>query len=207
MLLTVHYRSVMDFSDDTLDGALTGLHRIYEAKLKAKEIMKQARARADMRAEAAWGSFAATCEATRREIDDAYANDLNTPGAMGGLFSLIREFNRTVAEPLASATPSAVIGAEQLIQIIEQEIGSVIGIGRQDPTHALEDIQRMRAAKAQGAPGANVISEEEIGKLINERLEARKAKNFARADEIRKELDSRGVIIKDGPTGTSWQYK
>lgn len=206
VLLSVHYRSIIDFSDETVDHALTSMTRIYEAKAKALELSKQARARADMRAEGAWGSFVASCEQARREIDDAFANDLNTAGALGSLFTLIREFNRVVAEPLAAATPSAVLGAQEFIKILEEDMGAVLGIGRSDPKKVLDDIARLKAARAVAAGGTRV-AEEEILKLIQERLDARKSKNFARADEIRKDLDSRGVLIKDSPAGTTWEYK
>jgi cysteinyl-tRNA synthetase len=210
LLLSVHYRSIIDFNEETIEHALQGLHRLYEAKANALAMSQQSRARSDLRAETVWGEFVASCEAIRKEIDDAYANDFNTAGALGSLFTLIRAFNRASAEPLARATPSAVLGAEELIKVIEEEIGSVIGVGRLDPRKALEDISRireaMRAEKAK-AMGGSLITESEIAALISERIEARKAKNFARGDEIRKELDAKGVAIKDSGTTTTWEYK
>jgi cysteinyl-tRNA synthetase len=204
LLLSVHYRSLIDFGPESVDQTLTSLNRLYEAKLKAQELTKIGRARADLRAEGAWGEFVAACEATRKEIDDHYANDFNTPGALAALFSLIREFNRTAAEPLAAATPSAVLGAEELIKIMEDDIGSVIGIGRQDPTFALDDLKRITLTVRGGAEGKP--TEAEILVAIQGRADARKAKDFAKADQIRKNLEARGVRIKDNPTGTSWEY-
>ncbi len=206
VLLSVHYRSLIDFSDETIEHALTSLHRIYEAKAKAVELQKIGRARADMRAESAWGQFAASCEQARKEIDDAFANDFNTAGALGALFTLIREFNRVMSEPLAQATPAAVLGAGELIKVMEEDIGGIIGIGRSEPKKALEDIARIRAARS-AAQGIVRPSEAEIQSLLQERVEARKAKNFARADEIRKDLDAKGVLIKDSPSGTTWEYR
>jgi cysteinyl-tRNA synthetase len=206
MLLSVHYRSVIDFGEETIDHSLQSLHRIYEAKLKAQEVAKQVRARADLRAETVWGEFAAGCEATRREIDEAYASDFNTAGALGALFTLIRDFNRAMAEPLAAATPSAVLGAQEFIRVLEEDIGGIIGIGRLDPRKALDDISRIRAGRA-ALQGQAKFSDTEILALIAERAQARSAKNFARGDEIRKELDAGGVAIKDGAGGTTWEYK
>ncbi len=207
MLLGVHYRSRIDFDQDTVEQTLTQLHRIYEAKKQAIALTKIARAVPDQRAEAAWGQFMASCEAARREIDDCYASDFNTAGAMAVLFSLIREFNRTVAEPLAQATPAAALGAGELIRVIEEEIGGIIGVGRSEPQSALDDLARIRNARAAAAGGPARPEAAEIEQLLQERVDARKAKNFARSDEIRKDLDARGVAIKDGPTGTTWEYK
>ncbi len=211
MLIGVHYRSPIDFDEALIEQTVTGMHRIYEAKAKAVEILKQqGRARADLRAEGAWGQFAAHCEETRRDIDECYASDFNTAGALGALFTLIREFNRTIAEPLAAATPSAVLGATELIRVMEEDIGGIIGVARREPSQALEDLERIKKtlldAKAQTA-GTTAVSEEEILKAIQDRKDARAAKDFARADQIRKDLDARGVLIKDSPAGTTWAYK
>jgi cysteinyl-tRNA synthetase len=206
LLLAIHYRTPIDFDKDLVENSLTGLHRIYEAKAKAQELLKTARARADLRAEAAWGSFVASCEKTRQEIVENFENDLNTAGAVGSLFTLIREFNRTLSEPLASATPSAVLGAQELIKIMEDDIGSVMGICRLDPAKALEDIARVRVSLGEKS-GVTRPAEAEILKLLQERVDARAAKNFARGDEIRKDLEARGVLIQDSPKGTTWEYK
>ncbi|MCM2278691.1 MAG: cysteine--tRNA ligase [Oligoflexia bacterium] len=207
LFLSIHYRSPIEFGDEALEQALVSLHRLYEAKARAWELAKTGRARADLRAEGAWGSFLASCEKTRQEIDECYANDFNTAGALGAVFSLIREFNRVLQEPLAAATPAAALGAQQLISVIEEELGSVMGVGRLEPSKALADIERVRAEKLAAATGGTRISEAEILAGIQARADARKAKDFARADEIRKELEARGVLIKDGPAGTTWQFK
>jgi cysteinyl-tRNA synthetase len=207
MLLSSHYRSQIDFCDETVEHTLQSLHRIYEAKAKALELTKNARARADLRAEGAWGQFAASVEQTRREIDECFANDFNTAGALASLFTLIREFNRVLAEPLAAATPSAVIGGTELIKLIEEDIGGIIGIGRLDPIKALEDLSRIRAERSAAQTGIARMTEEEILAQIQARADARKAKDFARADQIRKDLETRGVLIKDSPSGTTWDYK
>jgi cysteinyl-tRNA synthetase len=207
MICGVHYRSPIDFNDDLIDQSLTAIQRIYEAKAKAIELMRTARAHSDLRAEAAWGQFVAHCEKTREEIANCYANDLNTAGAMGAAFTLIRDFNRTCAEPMAQATPSCVLGAQQLIQILEDDLGSVIGVGRLSPEKALEDLNRIRASRSVAQPGVTRPEESEILQAIQDRADARKAKDFARADQIRKDLEARGVLIKDSPQGTTWEYR
>jgi cysteinyl-tRNA synthetase len=207
MLLSVHYRSMIDFTPDTIEQTLLSLTRIYEAKAKAMELSSNSRARADLRAENAWGSFAASCEKARQDIDDHFANDFNTAGALASLFTLIREFNRTISEPLAQATPSAALGAGELIKIMEEDIGGVLGVGRSSPEKILQDIARIRASQAEAAGGPARPSESEILDAIQARADARKQKDFGRADTIRKDLEARGVLIKDSPAGTTWEYK
>ncbi len=214
LLLSVHYRSMIDFSLETVEQALNALQRIYEAKARAVELKNQSRVRSDLRAESMWGSFAASCEKARMEIDENFAHDMNTAGALAALFSLIREFNRTLAEPFAQATPSAVLAAQELIRIMEEEMGSVLGIGRLVPENALKDFGRIRASLSDIFQDSYVkekfrerLSENAIQIAIEARIAARNAKDFAKADFIRKDLESQGVLIQDAPTGTTWQYK
>ncbi len=206
LLLSAHYRSMMDFNDDTIHQALAGLQRIYEAKQKAQELQSKRFGLQDMVAENLWGTFAIDCDQTKDEIAHCYDHDFNTPGALAALFKLIREFNRVCAEPKAQATSAAALCAGLLIDIIEKEIGSVIGVGRGNPESVLKDLDRIRASLP-SASGATRPTEEEIRALIQARIDARKAKNFAEADRIRKDLEARGVVLKDSPTGTTWEYK
>ena len=206
LLLSAHYRTLLDFSEEALSQALDGLERIHEAKKKAVELRGLKAAVPDARAEEAWGSFLAACEQARRQIDDAYANDLNTPGALGAVFTLIREFNRTLSVPRAQASPGAVLGATELVRVLEEDLGSVMGIGRSEPGQALARIAEIRARRPTDS-GMERPTAEQIEQLIQKRKDARAAKNFAESDRIRQELEARGVAIKDGPTGTTWQYK
>jgi cysteinyl-tRNA synthetase len=205
MLLSVHYRHPIDFGEETIENTITGLTRLYEAKAQAADLTRTARARADLRAEGAWGQFVASCEQARKQIDECLANDFNASGALGALFTLIREFNRTVSEPLAAATPSAALGAAELIRVIEEDIGGVLGFGRLEARKALEDLGRIRAMRH--APEAGAPTEAEIQQAIVDRAEARKRKDFGEADRIRKDLEARGVILKDGPGGTTWTHR
>ncbi len=201
-----HYRSAIDLTEDSIENAVVSLQRLYEAKAKAVELAAKRLAAADPRAEAAWGSFLAECEKAREEIEECYANDLNTAGALGALFTLIRSFNRVLAEPLAQATPAAVLASQELVKIMENEIGAVIGVGRQVPAKALADLERVKLEQAEAGGEARPAAEEIVA-LLQARTEARKAKNFAEGDRIRDELLARGVAIKDGPAGTTWEYR
>jgi len=64
---------------------------------------------------------------------------------------------------------------------------------------------RMHTSRS-GAGSAGQITKDEIEALITARADAKKEKNFAEADRIRKELTDRGVAIKDSPQGTTWEY-
>jgi cysteinyl-tRNA synthetase len=111
---------------------------------------------------------------------EAMDDDFNTPEAVAVLFELASEVNRT-----RTARDAALLRA----------LGGVLGLLERDPVAFLQA----------GAGGA--LTPAEIEALIAQRTTARKAKNFAEADRIRKELESKGVLLEDTPGGTIWRRK
>lgn len=206
LLLSVHYRSTLDFSEDSLQQALQFLQRLYEAKKSAEEMLKPRRAVPDQRAEAAWGSFLANLEKQETEIISHFSNDLNTPGALGAFFTLVRDWNATLQIPLANATPGSAIAADQFLRIIREHLGAVLGVGLQSPETILKKLNDIRAGLAE-RHGVQKLSDDVILKKIAERAEAKKNREFSKADAIRNELLSHGVVLKDSPQGTTWEYK
>lgn len=207
MFIATHYRSIADFGEEAVEGALSGLQRLYEAKLKAESLTKLRAASPHSRAEALWGEFMMDCQKARTEIAENMANDFNSPGAIAVLFTLIRAFNRVTSETGAEVTPSAVLGSQELIRIIEDEIGGFLGVGRKSAQAGLDSIGEIRSKRyAESAPAGAKLSKDEIERMIQARADAKKSKNFAEADRIRKELTDKGVAIKDSPTGTTWEY-
>ncbi len=109
---------------------------------------------------------------------DALCDDLNTPKA--------------IAEMHVLAT--AALAGDQDAAADLKVAGEMLGLLTQEP-----------AAWFRGGAAADGPSEAEIEALIAERLAARKAKDFARADEIRTQLTDRGVTLEDGAGGTTWR--
>jgi cysteinyl-tRNA synthetase len=208
LMMSAHYRTISDFGDEAIESALTNLHRLYEAKARAEALLSKRAAVVDARAESVWAEFLADCQKAREEMIREMANDFNTPGTLGAVFTLIRAFNRTLAEPRAEATPAAVLGSQELIRVIEDELGGFLGLGRRPSAAMLDQIGEIRAKNHASRAGADsaTFGKDEIEKLIQARADAKAAKNFAEADRIRKELTDKGVAIKDSPTGTTWQY-
>jgi cysteinyl-tRNA synthetase len=115
-----------------------------------------------------------------RRFREAMDSDFNTPEAVAALFDLANEVNRAHSMALA----------RQL-----RALGGLLGLlGRESEAF-------LRA----GAGLGEEISDAQIGALIAERSEARRTKDFRRADEIRDELLRQRIALEDGPQGTTWR--
>jgi cysteinyl-tRNA synthetase len=114
----------------------------------------------------------------------AMDDDFNTPEALAVLFDMAAEANR-----MRIAAPE---DASRLAGLLKSLAG-ILGLLQRDPEQFMQ------------AGVANEYDAERIESLINERLAARKAKDFKRSDGIRDELKAAGVILEDGPQGTLWR--
>lgn len=112
----------------------------------------------------------------------AMEDDFNTPDAIAVLFELANELNKTGAKD----------GAALL-----KALGGLLGLLQQNPVDYLQSTSAV--------VGAASLTHEQIESLIQQRIEARKAGRYAEADEIRKNLQQQGVILEDGPQGTTWR--
>ncbi len=120
------------------------------------------------------------------EIRAALEDDLNTPLALAHLHELTADLNRAETEGDKIWAKSSLLAA-----------GESLGLLRLDP----EAWFRWHPAGAE----ANALSEDAIDAAIAARRAAREAKDFAAADSIRKDLADKGVLLEDGPRGTTWK--
>jgi cysteinyl-tRNA synthetase len=194
-LLSVHYRNPVDFSEKNLRDAREGLDRLYATKARVFETggtggPTPGGGPAD-EIEAAVKAFVAGFE-------EAMDDDFNTALVLGRLFDLSHLFNRFLdgQKELPEGRRVSLVGAWEALS---GPLGVLGILGREPGTYATE-------VKSLGL-GDAAIGAEEVERLIAERNAARKAKDFKRADEIRDELVDKGVLLQDGPDGTTWKMK
>jgi cysteinyl-tRNA synthetase len=114
----------------------------------------------------------------------ALNDDLNTPIAIAEIHSLAKQLHKAT-EKEKPAFKARMLAAGNLLGILEQDASEWL----------------------QGAASSDAVSAEDIEALITERQEAKLAKNYARADEVREELLAQGVVLEDSREGTQWKRK
>jgi cysteinyl-tRNA synthetase len=174
-ILRAHYRSPLNYSDAHLEESKSGLARLYTA-LKGAPVDPVAIDWDDPRA----GRFKAA-------MDD----DFNTPEAIAVLFELANEANK----------PGGTGAAGML-----KQLGGVLGLLERRAEDFLQGRASLSAGPAtMSATGTVSYPDALIEQRIAERQAARLAKNFAEADRLRKALLDAGIVLEDGPQGTTWR--
>jgi cysteinyl-tRNA synthetase len=194
-MLQSHYRSPVDFSDAALNEARQGMDRFYSTLKMIHDLLAAGRERTDSAGEPTGKDRELTgqLQNLRERFTEAMDDDFNTARAIGCLFDTIRLINAGLSGKKVEVSPAVLEQTEKTLR----EIGAVLGLFIEEPDHYLR-LDREREAVKRGMAIA------EIEALIAARRSARDAKEWQRADEIRKDLAVRGVILKDTPTATTW---
>jgi cysteinyl-tRNA synthetase len=161
-LLSSHYRSPLNYTEENLQNASKALTRLYQS---LKEVKGDNNSEMDLY----W----------LEQFNQAMNDDFNTPVALSVLFQLSHEINKTNSPKLAYTL---------------KKLGSVLGILQVSPELFFQ---------------AGLLDNEKayIEKLIQERLQARAERNWARGDEIRVILAKKGIELEDGADGTTWRRR
>jgi len=178
-LLSTHYRSPLDFSVEGIGESTRALLRVYETLARLEEAGIES---------PEFGHDAPEVAALVEVMDD----DLNSARAVALGFDAVRDVNRHLdsGDQEAAGVAGGVLRA----------VGAALGLFSQPPADYLTAYRSRGAGRSGVDPG-------EIETLIEARAAARKSRDFGEADRIRDDLAGRGVVLEDGPDGTTWKIE
>ncbi len=193
-LLSSHYRSPLDYTEQAMLEATAGIDRIYSLLARVEQFTGQPLE--VPKPDSAVFSFESE---TGSQFLEAMDDDFNTARAIGILFETVRKINRLID---AGENGKNAVGKEGILQDTADilGIGSVLGIARRTPDAYFTEKQNQAADRRQIDPAW-------VEERIARRRQARKDKDFQTADRIRDELLDTGVILEDRPDGTFWKMK
>ncbi|MPM62128.1 Cysteine--tRNA ligase [bioreactor metagenome] len=174
-LLSAQYRSPVNFSADALIQSQNALSRLYNCEDNLKSAINAAESRPETADEAAETDKILT---RKDDFIKAMDDDFNTADGISAIFELVKDINIFIS------VPRAVKSVEKLCSLY-YELVTLMGFKKPATSYS--------------------IPVEEIERLIEERISAKKSKNFTRADEIRAYLKEKGISLEDTAQGTKWK--
>jgi cysteinyl-tRNA synthetase len=175
LYLGVHYRKQLKFSWTAMAQAEESLKRLTDSLARLETLPEGVANR----------EVAARLQRAREAFGGYIEADLNTSGALGEVFDLVRALNSAIDG--GELTTGDAVAVRQTFEAFDKVLG----------------ILSLRRAEDERPP----VPIDEIERFIADRRAARLARNFAEADRIRKDLDARGIILEDTGTTTRWKRK
>lgn len=188
MMLSVHYRSVADFSETSIHQAVSGLAKVYSALALAESLVLQSTHQDE--------KYQIDLDQAWNKIEEALNNDFGTPAAFAVMFDQIRKFNSLCRRGMKS-NDSVSGKANGFIKFIKK-FGSLLSLFQESPGEFLVQLDNVLLEKMQ-------IQRSTIDLMVKERSLARSNKDFQKSDEIRKQLTEMGVSVSDLPDGSFWE--
>jgi cysteinyl-tRNA synthetase len=184
LFLGTHYRAPLDYSTSRLDEVQKGLDRLYETLARADEAV------GGWTAPALDGALAGEPSPFEALFGAAMDDDLNAAKAVGLIFDRVKDLN--------GALDRGDVATARAVRAELGRVGLAVGLLETRPADYLEARRRFGQARAG-------LSADEIAAAIQARNDARKRKDFTEADAIRGRLRDQGIVLEDGPGGTTWK--
>lgn len=180
LMLAAHYRNPLNFSEDTVRQAENSVERLANSRDNLKHRLKTVHTDIDVQLSEDDDAALARLVEFKREFAEKMDDDFGTPDAITVWFKVVSEANGYLQRPVAKERVLS-----EMLQLIA-DLDGVLGLLPQEEAGLLD---------------------QEVDALIAERSEARRNRNFARADEIRDLLSERGILLEDTAQGIRWRRK
>jgi cysteinyl-tRNA synthetase len=197
LLTSVPYTRQLNFTFDGLKQAAVSVERLrnFKQRLEAGKFPAESQR-----------NFSEVAELTKSKMRAALEDDMNTAQALAAVFDMVREVNTA-----ADAGQLSQQDVPALLSVLG-EFNKIFDVLRDD------DAEKSRAAfvwakqagklsAEQAAEVAHQLSDTQVEELVAERSRAKRAKDFARSDAIRKQLADSGILVEDTKDGVRWKRK
>jgi cysteinyl-tRNA synthetase len=181
-LLSVAYRTPLEFSYERLDEAGAALERVRTAVQRVRALLRTL-----PQTPTPDESVAQPC---REQFTEAMNSDFNTAQALAVAFEVVREMNQRLSEAEGTGVESEAGALLALLNALQWMMETILGIPL--------EIQRL--------PESELI-DQLMAHIIEWRQQLRARKLFDLADRIRDDLKSLGILLEDSPQGTLWRFK
>ncbi|MGA3086394.1 MAG: cysteine--tRNA ligase [Thermodesulfobacteriota bacterium] len=200
LLFSRQYRTPLDYSDQAMQEAQMGLHRLYTLlkDLEHPEDRLQMKGHQALTPELVQETKDAV-NRFKENFEGAMEDDFNTAQAIGHMYELARQLNRMMDTVRPKEIKSLADQFERAAGLFKQ-YGQILGILILPPQAFLEQ-EQARLLEKKG------LSAEAIERLIAERNQARHEKDWVKADDLREQLIGMNILIQDSPRGTIWQIE
>jgi cysteinyl-tRNA synthetase len=194
-IFSTQYRNPLDFTEQALQDARTGLDRMYDCLAGIAGLPDEAGNAAPVASK----KDRKKIDSLRQRFEAAMDNDFNTAQALGLLFDAVKVLNK-----VTRMLPQNPAGED--LQLLHKggtdlrELAGILGVLQQDPVRYVADKKEQLLANID-------LSTEEIDALIARRNAARERKDWAESDAVRDELLAHNIELHDGPDGTTWDVK
>jgi cysteinyl-tRNA synthetase len=179
-LLSTHYRSPSNYTEDAIEAAAVGLSRLSQLYQALNEIISAGEASKSSMADE---QILKICEKAEAEICERLNDDLDTPGAIAKIYGLVSDVNRIIAaDKISSAT------ANKVIETLKNWAGDILGI--------LPDSENNKS---------DLNIEPLMDLVIDFRANMKSQKRYDVADSIRDKLKEAGIVIEDTKSGVRWK--
>lgn len=179
-LLSTHYRSPSNYTEEAIEGAAVGLSRLGQLYQTLNEIVSKNEGSKSAMADE---QIAKICEKAETEIRERLDDDLDTPGAIAKIYGLVSDINRIIAADKISAT-----SASKAIETLKSWAGDILGI--------LPDSENNKT---------DLNIEPLMDLVIDFRTNMKAQKRYDVADSIRDKLKEAGIVIEDTKSGVRWK--
>ena len=194
LILSAHYRSVLNLGEEKIEQSISALARIYTAMADAEGVAEKGVAEDTHPSKV----LVAAMKKADRDFEDALNDDFNTGKALAVIFELVRVYN---GEGLSKRPkgPSTVAGAKAFLHWIRRQ-GKLMALFGESAHSFLDSLDNILLER-------RGVAREIVEELLKKRNLAREAKDWSRADDYRNKLTDMGIEVQDGKGMRAWRVK